>query len=74
MRTVLEHHIDVASIMKVRIKLADERMLQFRVDFYLPLKLLVESAFFDSFLGDDLDCYFSIAVFGDGAVHNAELA
>lgn len=74
MGAVLEHHIDVASIMKVRIELADEGMLQFRVDLYLPLELLVKSALFDNFLRDDLDGYLSFAVFGDSAVDYSELA
>ena len=74
MWAVLEHQVDVPSIMEVRVKLADEGMLQFRVDFYLPLQLLVQSAFLDGFLGDDLDCYFFFTVFGDCAVDYSELA
>lgn len=74
MRAVLEHQIDVASIMKVRVKLADEGMLQLRVDFYLPLELLVKSAFLDIFLRDDLDCDLPFTVFSDCAVDYSELA
>lgn len=41
MRAVLEHKVDVASVMKVGVEFTDEGMLQFRVDFYFPLQLLV---------------------------------
>jgi hypothetical protein len=73
-RTVLKQYIDGVCVMKVSIEFADKGMLQFRMYFYLSLKLLVEGGGIDVLLGDDFDGHLLLTVPFNGAVDYAESA
>ncbi len=72
MGAVLKQYIDSVCIMEIRVELADKRMLQFRMYFYLSLKLLMEGGGIDIFLRNNLDSHFLLTVPFNGAVNDAE--
>ncbi len=62
MRAILQDYVYIVTIVEVSVEFADERMLEFGVDLYFPLELLVEGGIADGLLGYYFDGNLSLAI------------
>lgn len=68
MRTIFKNDIDAMTIVKVSIKLTNERMLKFRMNLNLSLKLFMKRRVINILFGNNFDGNIFLTVFLDSSV------